>query len=115
MIYLKLIPYAAIALFGLWSVWNAFAADEARSDLLEMTARYETSAAIAEANAAAVVAIKASHDRALAALEKKTAEQEKLNLSLEEDLKEIRDAPKTYSCGPAVGRALDGLRRKPAP
>ena len=108
----RFLPFLGIGLVVAWAVYNAISVSTLRESLEKARFQIEAANALAEANASAVTAIKAATERAMAAVEQRAADQEKLAASLEKSLKEVRDAPKTYSCGPSVGRALDGLRGK---
>jgi hypothetical protein len=108
----RFLPFMGIGLIAAWGMYNAISVSTLRESLEKARFQIDAANALAESNAAAVTAIRAATDRAMAALSQRAADQEKLAASLEKSLKEVRDAPKTYSCGPSVSRALDGLRNK---
>lgn len=90
-----LVLVAGGGFFLLRSAWRAEGAASARADQLEEQAKRD------KADRAAAEAELTKRDQAIAEL-KATADAAK---------REIENAPSTSTCGPAVGRALDWLRK----
>jgi hypothetical protein len=84
--------------FLLRSAWRAEGAATVRADDLQVRLDQERAAAKASADA----------------LAKREADFQKAAAAAAEAKKAIEDAPDTSTCGPAVQRALDWLRRAPA-
>jgi hypothetical protein len=90
-----LVAVAVGGFFLLRSAWRAEGAAAARAEQLEEQAKRD------KADRAAAEAELTKRDQAIA----------ELKASAEAAKKEIENAPVTSTCGPAVGRALDWLRK----